>query len=104
MGMIEQNNITISIPSPLEIYIDHLNAADDQLVQSLWEQYPSLKQIILDAAQHSAQVNTTQECILSDRRFVSRVLDTIELHVVLITPAVPMPKASDVMASTSITR
>ena len=56
MGLIEQNNIVVSIPSPLESYIDQLNQEEDYVVQSLWEQYPALKDTLIDAAQHSAEV------------------------------------------------
>jgi len=53
--MIEQNNISIEIWSPLEEYIDQLNAADNETVQELWKTYPKLKETIIDAAQYSVE-------------------------------------------------
>ena len=63
MGLIEQNNIVVSIPSPLEAYIDQLNQEEDYVVQSLWEQYPALKDTLIDAAQCSAEVRLPERLV-----------------------------------------
>lgn len=55
MGMIEQNNITVSIPSPVERLIDHLNASDGERFHSFWKQHRGLK-AILNAAQEPSEV------------------------------------------------
>lgn len=53
--MIEQNNISIEIWSPLEEYIDQINEADDATIQELWNTYPKLKETIIEAAQFSVE-------------------------------------------------
>lgn len=53
MGMFEQNNIAIDVPSPLELYLDKLNQTQHKSLQSMG----IVRDLIAEAAECPLEVS-----------------------------------------------